>query len=37
MNMFLKILQIVGVITFILYFIVGILYSSFSWFNFLFN
>jgi len=36
-NGFLKVLQIVGIATFILYFVIGILYNSFSWFNFLFN
>jgi len=34
---FLKVLQIIGILTFVLYFLVGILYNSFSWFNYLFN
>jgi len=37
MNKFLKILQIIGISSFILYFIVAMLYNSASWFNFLFN
>jgi len=34
---FIKLLQIIGVISFILYFVVGVLYNSFSWFNHLFG
>jgi hypothetical protein len=34
---FLKILQILGVLSFILYFIVAILYNSASWYNYIFG
>jgi len=34
---FIKILQIIGIITFVMYFVIGMLYNSFSWFNYLFN
>jgi len=37
MNKFLKALQIIGIASFILYFIVAMLYNSASWFNYLFN
>jgi len=36
-SLFLKVLQIIGIISFALYFLVAILYNSASWYNHIFG